>query len=237
MTQKIILEKYLDALSHVIFPNTCAHCQTEIGRFEYYMCHACWEAISHTHYEHYEDITTLDRLFFGRIHLQSTYSLFHFEEGNPIQSLLHTLKYHHQEKVGRYLGRILGEKLRIKSFPSPIDLVVPVPIHPKKEFHRGYNQCDSICRGLAETMKLPIDRKILKKIKYNSSQTKKSKWERLENSKANFSVYKTLTPYQHILIVDDVITTGATIESLGKLLVQEYPSLKISVASIAFSGK
>ena len=237
MIQKLISSTYLDALNHVIFPNLCAHCQTEIGRFESFLCHICWETTLPTYYESYKETTALDQLFFGRTKLHNTYALFHFETGNPIQSLLHVLKYNHREKVGYYLGKELGKKLKQKGFTHLVDAIVPVPIHPKKEFQRGYNQCDSICRGVAEILKFPVDKTLLKKKHNSSSQTRKSKWERWENSLDNFSIMENRMEYQHILLVDDVITTGATIESIILKINGLYPDLKISVASVAFAGK
>jgi ComF family protein len=237
MIQKLISSAYLDALNHVIYPNMCAHCHAEIGRFESYLCHACWEATLPTYFEHYKETTALDQLFFGRTKLHSTYALFHFETENPIQSLLHVLKYNHREKVGHYLGQELGKKLKLKGFTQPVDAIVPVPIHPKKEFQRGYNQCDSICRGIAQALKTRIDKTLLRKTYNSTSQTRKSKWERWENSIDNFSIMENRMEYQHILLVDDVITTGATLESIINKLNRHYPDLKISVASVAFAGK
>jgi ComF family protein len=234
--RKINSLSYVDALTHVIFPNVCAHCAAEISRFESNLCHVCWEKVLPTYFEKYKEPSPLDQLFFGRTKLKSTYSLFHFHEDNPIQSLLHGMKYKNKKKVGTYLGKLLGEKLRERHITQPFDVLMPVPIHPKKEFQRGFNQCDALCEGAASILNIPIDKRFLKKIKNTSSQTKKSKWERWENSLDNFYVRQQDIAYNHLLIIDDVITTGSTLESLCNLLTKAYPHLEISVASIAYAG-
>lgn len=235
--EKLILNTYKDALTHVIFPRMCAHCDAEIGRFEDFLCHACWEKVEPTYYEMLKENTALDKLFYVRVKLKSSYALFHFSEGNPIQSLLHNLKYKHKEKVGLYLGKCLGVKIKEMHKAPYFDAIIPVPIHPKKEFQRGYNQCDSLCRGLANILQIPVDKHLLIKNKNTESQTKNNKWARWENTLGNFTLQQRDMPYKSILIVDDVITTGSTLESLCTSLTKEHPSLEISIASIAFAGR
>ena len=212
------------------------HCQNEISRNENYLCHTCWEQVNPTYYEDFSDITPLDQLFFGRIILKNTYSLYHYIEGNPIQSLIHSLKYKNNEKIGSYLGEIIGEKIKIMKCDLKFDVVFPVPIHPKKKYQRGFNQCDALSEAIAKSLNASFDKTLLEKIKNTSSQTRKSKWERWENSLDNFKIKKADIHFKHILIVDDVITTGSTMESLVKMLKNHFDNIEISIASIAFAG-
>jgi ComF family protein len=175
--------------------------------------------------------------FWGRIKIEGGAALYYFMKSGLTQRLIHQLKYKGQRKIGVKLGQLYGEKLRgAKGFEN-IDLILPVPLHPKKQHARGYNQCELFASGLSETMEIPWRKNILVKTTHNASQTQKTRMERLENVRATFHINN---PDQlkgkHVLIVDDVLTTGATLEACAEKVLA-IPQTKVSLATIAFAKR
>ena len=148
---------------------------------------------------------------------------------------MHSLKYKSQTEVGVKLGNLLGERLKLSNQYSNIDLIIPVPLHPKKERLRGYNQSEYIAKGIADVLKVPVSINNLLRNKITDSQTKKARYTRYENMQAVFNI-KHLEQLQklHVLLVDDVITTGATIEACSNVLLGAGIE-KLSIAAIAFT--
>ena len=149
---------------------------------------------------------------------------------------MHSLKYKGNTEVGENLGKLLGHRLQKSSLYSKIDLIIPVPLHPKKEKKRGYNQSECIANGLAEVLQTPVDTNCLTRIKATDSQTKKGRYTRYENMEEVFSlVQPSAIADKHVLLVDDVITTGATLEACANALLKKGAS-QISIAAIAFAN-
>lgn len=158
-----------------------------------------------------------------------------FEKEKPIQDILHALKYQFKAPLGRHFGRIMGETM-IKSYKyKEIEALIPVPIHPQKRFLRGYNQSELLAEGLAEMLKIPILMDVVKKKSNNSSQTTKNRFLRWDNASEQFCLGKIAVTQSHIAIVDDVITTGSTLEAMAQLLRSRYPDLQISLISFAIA--
>ncbi|WP_185154595.1 ComF family protein [Flavilitoribacter nigricans] len=152
-----------------------------------------------------------------------------------MQRLIHQLKYHHRPEIGYQLGLIHGRYLRESPYYSDVDLVVPVPLHPKKHHTRGYNQSDHYARGLAEGLQVDWAADVLIRRIYTRTQTKKSRLERLDNVEAVFGLAPgAAIAGRHLLLVDDVITTGATLEACG-IALQKAPGVRLSMATIGFA--
>ena len=214
------LKSTLRPLVEFIYPPTCFACETFIKNGESRVCPSCWSTI--------KPVTSNDllyqemshRLTEGR-HISHLLSLFHFEKDGTLQSILHQLKYNGSTSLGVELGRRLGEKLRIEFPDHSIDGIVPVPLHSTKLRERGYNQSEHIAKGIREMTGIPVLPSLLRRHKYTTTQTQLSATERKENVGDAFSVNKRYLldlEGKTFLIVDDVITTGATIEACAEVL-------------------
>ena len=162
-------------------------------------------------------------------------ALLYFKKGTKVQNLIHHLKYKGQTDVGLMLGRMIGEKLLSNTLYQKADLIVPVPLHQKKENSRGYNQSKCIADGIAEVLQVPVVTGLLTRKKNTGTQTKKSRYHRFENVQSVFEICQTWElENQHVLLIDDVITTGATLEACGKILLDSGLT-KLSIAAAAYA--
>jgi competence protein ComFC len=228
-----LFHSYSEGLQHLIFPNNCLQCSFELSRFEKYICAFCWDKLQRTYFESYETASSMDQLFWGRIELKYTFALYFFEKEKPIQDILHALKYQFKAPLGRHFGRIMGETLVKNPKYKQIQALIPVPIHPQKRFLRGYNQSDLLAEGMTEILNIPILIDVVQKKSNNSSQTRKNRFLRWDNASEQFCLGKKTITYDHVAIVDDVITTGSTLEAMAQLLRSQYPNLQISLISFA----
>ncbi len=224
-----------NSISHMVYPDHCLICEKEILKDTSSICSFCKAEMQFTYFEKYTEPTELDKIFWGRIQLEATYSLLFFEKGKSTQKILHALKYKSNPQVGVEFGEEIANK--IKSLPQfkDLDTIIPVPIHPKKAFVRGYNQSEQIAIGLSNSLSLPVDLHFLKKQEHTGSQTKKGRFDRWDNVVNNFVLRKQVKIPKHIAIVDDVITTGATIEALVRSIHKNYPEIRISIISLALT--
>ncbi|MFM2392673.1 MAG: hypothetical protein RLZZ546_650 [Bacteroidota bacterium] len=227
-----ILENGLD----VIFPTLCHICfENPISKHtDNYFCVSCHFALPYTdHFENRENL--LMSHFYGRLRLEYAASLLYFSEGSLVQKLLHNLKYKGIKEVGHQAGAVGGMKIYQSKIFQDADCMVPVPIHSKKIITRGYNQSEVIAEGIHEETNIPILRNAIIKKSETSSQTNKSRTDRLDNVEGVFKVVKPESVVgKNILIVDDVVTTGATIESLGKELIASGAN-KLYLFSVALA--
>ena len=236
INSKIKLVELKNQLLHLIFPTHCLVCNREIIIENSSICPLCENDFSFTYFELLNEPSKLDKLFWGRIILHSCYSLIYFEKNKNSQKTIHSFKYENNQLLAVEMGRKIGEKInRLNQF-STLDVLLPVPIHPKKEYQRGYNQSEKIAQGIKEITNIPIDCNVIKKSKNNKSQTKKNKFTRWENVKNTFEIdIETLLHKNHIAIIDDVITTGATLESIVKIINEKLPHLHVSIISLALT--
>ena len=218
----------------LLYPNLCLACGHSISPEQDAICISCQYYLPQTNYHLEKENPFTDR-FWGRFPLQTGTALYHFSKGGRVQQLIHNLKYQSKPEVGFRLGQILGNALRTRDHYRTIDLIIPVPLHPKKERQRGYNQSDTFARGLAETLEVPWNKKILIRTKSTTTQTKKSRLERLQNVQQVFDLRRSdLLRNQHVLLVDDVLTTGATLEACALKLLK-VDGVRISLATIGIA--
>jgi ComF family protein len=228
------IKKIKNDLVHLVYPSICTICENELPSHQNFICSFCKTEFQFTYFERFSEPTPLDQLFWGRVKVESTYSYLYFEKGKSAQPVLHALKYKDKPEVGVEMGKIIGENVKnIASFQS-IDALVPVPIHPKKEFIRGYNQSEKLADGISEVLNVPVVVDFLERTKFSESQTKKNRFLRWDNVENNFKS-KNRSHYKHIAIVDDVITTGATLEVIIRTIQENNPEIRISVISLALT--
>jgi ComF family protein len=223
-------------LLHVIYPNHCLICDLETPHITSSICPICASELHYTNFEQFTVPTELDQLFWGRVHLRQTYAHLFFNTGNSTQKLLHALKYKDRSDLAFYMGQEIGKQLLPCDQWKDIDAIVPVPLHPKKAFIRGYNQAEKIADGIAQELDKPVVSSLLQRAVFTESQTKKGKLSRWDNMQDRFAgnVPSQLT-FKHIAIVDDVVTTGATIETCIRLLQQNFPQTQISIIALAIA--
>jgi ComF family protein len=228
----MILQAALEDFLNLIYPRTCAACGNSLFRHEEIICSRCVLHLPKTYY-HKDADNPLMTLFWGKIPIQMVSAFYFFNKGNKVQHLIHQLKYKDRPDIGIYLGKRYGALLRNQERFKNIDLILPVPLHHRKLQIRGYNQAAMFAQGLSENMDIPYDTASFVRNTATETQTKKSKLERWENVKNKFSVLnEEAIRGKHLLLVDDVITTGSTLEACAQILLQ-VDGVKISLASIA----
>ncbi len=227
-----ITTEYLNDFVGLLFPNHCEACEKPLGKGEDILCLFCQYELPQTNY-HLEKGNPSEKLFWGRVNVERAAGLYFFHTKTKIQHLMHKIKYQGKKEVAHKLGRIYGSALSGTDFASGIDLIVPVPLHEKKKRKRGYNQSDYFAMGLSESMDIQWSANILRRNVYTETQTGKTRFERWGNVENVFEV-RNLKAIEgkHILLVDDVITTGATLEACTEALLQAEGA-KVSIASIA----
>lgn len=215
----------------LIFPRVCQSCRTPLLKGEQTICTKCIATLPYTRYWEYNDNPVAQK-FWGQVDIVAATSLLHFRKGTKIRKLVHLLKYKGNTDVGYKLGLLLGSNIKQNSHFSDVDIVVAVPLHPKKQKKRGYNQSDFIADGVAEALGATPMPNLIRRKQNNETQTRKNRVERYQNVRSIFEVLEpSLAAGKHILIVDDVITTGATVESCAAELLSST-SCKVSIASV-----
>ena len=227
--------KLFKSLLNLLFPRVCAACGTLLLEGEDTVCTTCRFLLPKTGYEQHSD-NPLAQIFYGQMPFNAVMAEFFFSKTGKVQHLIHGLKYHHCRENGIFLGQEIGKSLLQAPDYQGIEYIVPIPLHPKKEKIRGYNQSHVIAEGISEIMNIPIAEKCLVRRVFTDTQTKKSREDRYQNVKDIFHVEKPeILENKHVLLVDDVLTTGATLMSAGKALMQ-IEGIKISVATVACAG-
>src|ERR1035437_117369 len=225
---------FWDDFISLLFPRLCYACGNHLMRNESLICTECYVVIPRTNY-HYVTNNPVAQLVWGRCMVEKAAVFSYYNKGSRIRNLIHNLKYKGIREIGYELGRIYGLSLIASGFTNDIDLIIPVPLHPAKKRVRGFNQSETISKGIAEVANLPVDIKSLVRTIVSATQTKRSRYERWTNVEGIFQVIDPLSILgKHVLLVDDVITTGSTIESCTNELLK-IKGVKVSVVALAFA--
>jgi len=226
------LAKIINEINNILLPRVCFGCNAQLFRGERILCAVCRHDVPLTDHNYLEE-NAVDRIFYGRIPIKKAASFVFFTKKGIIKNLLHWLKYKNQEQIGGFFGDWCGACLKENGHLKNIDVVVPVPLHPKKKKKRGYNQVALFAEKIAENIGAVYCDDWLIKTKNIKTQTKKGRQWRWESSKDAFNLNASNNRnFKHVLLVDDVITTGATIESCAQTLLQQK-NIEVSVLSMA----
>jgi ComF family protein len=222
---------FWDDFISLLFPRLCYACGNHLLRNENLICTGCYVSIPRTNY-HLQAENPVAQLFWGRCLIEKAAAFSFYARGSRIRNLIHKLKYKGIKEIGYELGRIYAVPLKASGFTAGIDMIIPVPLHPSKKRIRGFNQSECISTGISDVTGLPVDTDSLIRIVLSATQTNRSRYERWTNVEGIFRVADaSAIRGKHILLVDDVITTGSTIEScVNELLKVE--DVKVSVIAI-----
>lgn len=219
-------------LTELIFPRLCVTCGDKLIEQEQWICLHCLHHIPRTNY-HLEPENRVAQLFYGRVKIEFATSFFYFSKGSKYQSLLHNLKYKGMKELGSEIGKHFGIDLLQSDDFSSVDLICPVPLHPQKEKKRGYNQSWWIASGIATQMQKPLSADNLKRVTATETQTRKTRFERWQNVEGIFELNDPEAfSGKHILLVDDVVTTGSTIEACAQAILSKTDA-RVSIATLA----
>lgn len=224
---------FRDLLS-LLFPNLCCGCGSHLYKGEEEICTGCLYRLPYTDYHLFPENKAAKQLW-GRVHCNAVMSLLYFRKGAVVQNLIHHLKYRGRKELGIKLGNMMGEKLMLAPSYTGIDLIVPVPLHPGRERRRGYNQSRCIAEGIASVLNVPVNHKGLLRTGPTKSQTTKGRYDRFRNMQFAFTISDAAQfKDRHILLVDDVMTTGATLEACC-IALQTCAPEKLSIATAAYA--
>jgi len=222
-------------LLDLISPRLCVVCGNRLAVTEETLCSKCYLHLPRTDFGHnlYENV--MAKLFWGQIAIEKATALFYYEPHAETANILYELKYKNHPEIGVVMGRMMAKELKNSGLFDDIDAIVPVPLAKKREHQRGYNQSMELAKGVSEVTGLPIDNHIVRRTKFVGSQTQRGRWERNENVENVFELIDgNNISGKHLLLIDDVVTTGATIVACAKEM-QKASHVKISVLALGFA--
>ncbi len=224
-----------DAL-HLFYPHQCTGCGHDVLDKAALLCIKCIHQLPHTHFAAQAN-NPVEKIFFGRLSLAAAHSEFYFSKASIMQQLIHQLKYKGNTEIGFHLGEWLGQSLLASHRFNALDALVPLPLYPDKERKRGYNQAAVIAEGISAVLRVPVLKNKVIRQRPTATQTKKHRAERWQNVDGSFIVLdKAALAGKNLLLVDDVITTGASLEACGAALMS-VPQLTLSMATLAIASK
>lgn len=229
-----LAQTYFADFASLLFPQLCPACGEGLMAGEHIICTECRFSLPLTNF-HLQPDNIVARQFWGKINLEAAYALYYFAKGGKVQSLMHHFKYRGMQQIGILLGNIAGTQLAKNDIFKTIDVIIPVPLHKKRLKERGYNQSTCFANGIAEKLKATVDEISLIRAKATETQTHKSRFSRFENMQEVFTiVHPEKLINKHVLLVDDVVTTGSTLEACAVQLLK-IEGLKLSIATISYA--
>lgn len=220
---------------HLLYPEICVGCGSDLLSANQLICGDCMNGLPVTDFYLHQD-NQVEKIFRGRLPLVTASAHVYFTKDSVVQNLLHRLKYDGNKEVGFYIGQLMGEKLKSCRWYDDLHALIPLPLHFSRQKKRGYNQAALICEGMSSVMNVPVLNDVIARRKNTETQTRKSRMERWNNIESKFELKKTGgIMNKHVLLVDDVITTGATFEACGAELLKAE-SLRLSIAAFAYTS-
>jgi len=231
-----VIRTYLHNFINLFYPEYCAGCGKILIRSEAALCFSCQHDLPHAHI-HDERDNQIERLFWGRADVQLATAFLRMSKEGLVQRIIHELKYRENQDIGKQLGKMFALELLKSERLNSVDVLIPVPLHPKKQKMRGYNQSLCIVQGMQEILGCSIDSTTLFRTRYTESQTRKHRYQRWQNVSDLFAVRQPETlKGKEVMLIDDIITTGSTVEACVHAL-KKIPEVRISVGAIAYPSK
>jgi ComF family protein len=226
--------KLLSDLVWILYPELCAACNRALHSGESCICTYCRYHLPKTNF-HLDKENPVEKQFWGKVEVQAAAACYYFGKGEKVQHLIHQLKYGGRKDVGLFVGENYGCDLKQSDFFAGVEVIIPVPLHHSKLRKRGFNQSDCFAQGLAKAMHIPFFTGALKRNLATATQTRKHRYERFRNVDRVFEVTsKKLIEGKHVLLVDDVLTTGSTLTSCAEVIL-ELPGTKVSMVVMAYA--
>jgi competence protein ComFC len=226
----------LKDLFSLIYPRNCLACKNLLYKHEEFICNYCYVNLPRSNF-HLQTNSELSKVFYGRVPVDAAGSFYVFEKSGRVQQLLHHIKYKGNKALAKQLGSWYALSIKEATPFSTSDVIIPVPLHPKKLKQRGFNQSEEFAKGLSETWNIPVVSNNLIRTDFTSTQTRKRKFDRWENVKDKFLLNDPLSlKNKSVVLVDDVITTGATIDACYQAM-NKTEGLKLNVLSLAYASK
>ncbi len=230
------LKDISESVLQLLFPHICAGCGSDHLQKDYCLCMRCLNSLPETNFELYKD-NPVEKIFWGRTKLESATAQFYFTKESLMQQLMHQFKYKGNRALGLQLGRLMVAQLKQSNRFDSIESLIPLPLYPEKERKRGYNQATLLCEGIASAMGIPILDKAVRRPQHTDTQTRKGRIERWKNMEGKFILTQAdLIADKHVLLVDDVITTGATLEACS-IEILKTPGVKLSIATLCMASR
>lgn len=234
MKHTLLIKDWLYSFLSLWFPRCCVVCGESLAKGEECICTMCNINLPRTDY-HLRKDNPVEKLFWGKFPLERATSFFFYRKGSDFRQVLHQLKYGGQKEIGAIMGRYMASELQASDFFHGVDVIIPIPLYKKKQQIRGYNQSEWISRGIMAVTGIPVDTEAIIRRKNTETQTQKSALERWENVDGIFELHRSeYLAGKHILIVDDVLTTGATTVACASRLA-EIEGVRISVLTLAMA--
>ena len=229
------IRNFTESVLHLLFPHVCPGCGSDLLNLKNPLCLRCTQALPETGYERFPD-NPVEKLFRGRLPVTRASSAFYFTKQSLMQQVMHEMKYRANRDLGLFLGRLMGDRLRRSARFSDIDGLVPLPLHADRELKRGFNQAALLCEGISAVTGIPVFDRVIIRTEATDTQTRKGRIERWKNISGKFELIdRSGVRGTHLLLVDDVVTTGATLESCGTALLQ-VDALELSIATLCYSS-
>ncbi|PWV53747.1 ComF family protein [Chitinophaga sp. S165] len=228
------MKNLLSSLLDLFYPHTCDGCGTDLTRTERILCLHCQRRLPLTGYQHLHN-NPVEKIFWGRVNVRYAMAAYYYRKSSLLQQLIYQFKYNRREDIATHFGEQMGNLLLQSKWLYEISHIIPVPIHPTKLQQRGYNQASLLANGIAAVTGKPVANEILFRNNYVPSQTNKGRLHRWQNVSGTFSIRGTnQLNDQHFLLIDDVLTTGATLEACSELLINAGAT--VSICTLAFAN-
>jgi ComF family protein len=224
----------VNSFSHLFFPHVCAGCGNDVIDHSQLLCLDCLHDLPFTNFESFSN-NPIEKIFWGRVNVISAASLLYFTKNSSLQNIMHQFKYKGKKEIGFYFGKMMGKALMESSRFESIDAIIPLPLFISKEKRRGYNQATILCEGISDSMNVEVLKDAVIRSVETETQTKKSRIDRWLNIDGKFELKNQNTLVnKHVLLVDDIITTGATLEACAAVM-NNINGIQISIATLAYT--
>ena len=227
------IKQWLQAAADTLLPRLCPVCGEALAADEAWLCRHCMSKLPRTNY-HEVDFNPVEQLFAGKVPVERATGYFFYEKGSPYAQILQDIKYRHMPRMGTHLAQRAATEMLASGFFDQVTAIIPVPLHRTKQAQRGYNQSQYIARGLSQATGIPVIAAI-KAVREHDTQTRKNALERYRNTQGIFAATRKAQDLagQHVIITDDVITTGSTLVTCAQALQQAVPGLRVSIFTLA----